>query len=170
MQLAGAFVLRVQGEDAAHPAPGPHHVAPAQVGLALAQHVLDVALLLDQVQAIEGTLVMRLDAQDSLVTQARAGEVALAAGEVRVAQQGRYRPLALGGQGHLRAGVARGFAGCLLQPGQAFLELAGIDQVQALALGQVGRATGQQKQSQVPRQALHRALPTARDWAMSSGR
>ncbi|MCY1309469.1 hypothetical protein D9M69_614770 [compost metagenome] len=113
---------------------------------------------------------MRLDAQHPLVAQARGGEFALAASEVRVAEQGPHRPLALGGQGHLRAGVAGRLAGGLLQPGQAFFELAGVDQVQALALGQVAAAAGQQRQRQVPRQALHSALPTARDWAMSRGR
>ncbi|MCY1501709.1 hypothetical protein D9M68_357910 [compost metagenome] len=163
-------MLRVQGEDAAHLARGPHHIAPAQVGLALAQHVADVALLLDHVQAVQGPLVVLLDAQYALVAEAGGGEVALAAGQVGVAQQGLHRAFALGGVGHLRADVAGRLAGGLLQPGQAFLELAGVDQVQAFALGQVGGATGQQHQGETARQAVHSALPTARVWAMSRGR
>ncbi|MDT4855380.1 hypothetical protein FQZ97_897320 [compost metagenome] len=163
-------MFRVQGEDAAHLARSPEHIAPAQVGLPLAQHVLDIALLIDQVEAVEGPLVVRLDAQHPLVVQACAGEVALGAGQVAVAQQGPHRPLALGGQGHLRARVAGIVAGDLLQPGQALLELAGIDQVQPFALDQAGVAATQQRQRDTDGQAVHGALPTTRVWAMSRGR
>ncbi|MCY1341391.1 hypothetical protein D9M68_442770 [compost metagenome] len=163
-------MFRVQGEDATHLPRGPHHIAPAQVGLAQAQHVLDVALLLDHMQAVQRTLVVLLDAQHPFVVQPRGGKVALGAGQVAIAQQRLHRPGALGGHGHLRANVVGRFAGGLFQLGQARFELAGVDQVQPFALGRAGGAAGQQHQRQVPRQAIHSALPTVRVWAMSRGR
>ncbi|MCY1286614.1 hypothetical protein D9M69_373750 [compost metagenome] len=172
-QVGRSFVLRIERRQGAHLAFGADQVATAQRGLALAQHLVEVAHLLDLPQRLAGAVVARLDAEHPLVGHLRGGEVALAALQVGLGEQHGDHPGAGAGQGDLRRGVARIGPGRFGEARQAGLVAALLDQRHALVARQGRGATGEQRGAEVQQAAggsLHGSLPTARDWEMRRGR
>ncbi|MNZ37732.1 hypothetical protein D3C78_551890 [compost metagenome] len=173
------FVARIEGGDGLHLALGAVEIPAAQGNLSLALHIRQAAQLFDLAQRLAGALVVRFDAEHPLVTGRRRSVVACRPGAVGLGQQGGHHPATLGGQGHLRAGIARRYAGLLLQGRQALLVVAFVDQLDPVAYPVSGAASQHQQRQHDDAAAAggrsdpgnrHSLPPTDKVWRTFSGR